>query len=54
VLGIYYAIGLSWAGIEYGLLVGLSTGLLTFIPIVGWLVGFVTAATLAIVQSGRT
>ena len=39
VLGIYYAIGLSWAGIEYGLLVGLSTGLLTFIPIVGWLVG---------------
>ena len=39
VLGIYYAIGLSWAGIEYGLLVGLSTGLLAFIPIVGWMRG---------------
>ena len=26
VLGIYYAIGLSWAGIEYGLLVGLTHG----------------------------
>jgi predicted PurR-regulated permease PerM len=51
VLGIYYAIGLSWAGIEYGLLVGISTGILTFIPIVGWLLGFVTAASLAIVQS---
>jgi predicted PurR-regulated permease PerM len=50
VLGIYYAIGLSWAGIEYGLLVGLSTGLLAFIPIIGWLLGFITAATLAIVQ----
>jgi predicted PurR-regulated permease PerM len=51
VLGIYYAIGLSWAGIEYGLLVGLTTGLLTFIPIIGWLLGFVTAATLAVVQA---
>ena len=51
VLGIYYAIGLSWAGIEYGLLVGLSTGLLAFIPIIGWLLGFITAASLAIVQS---
>ena len=50
VLGVYYAIGLSWAGIEYGLLVGLSTGLLAFIPIIGWLLGFITAATLAIVQ----
>ena len=50
-LGIYYAIGLSWAGIEYGLLVGLSTGLLAFIPIIGWLLGFITAASLAIVQS---
>ena len=51
VLGIYYAIGLSWAGIQYGLLVGLTTGLLTFVPIVGWLVGLVTAASLAIVQA---
>ena len=51
VLGVYYAIGLSWAGIEYGLLVGLSTGLLAFIPIIGWLVGFITAASLALVQA---
>lgn len=49
-LGIFYAIGLSWAGIDYGLLIGLSTGLLAFIPIVGWLLGLVCAAGLAIVQ----
>ena len=40
-LGIFYAIGLSWAGIDYGLLVGLTTGLLAFIPIVGWLLGLI-------------
>jgi predicted PurR-regulated permease PerM len=51
VLGIYYAIGLSWAGIDYGLLVGLTTGLLAFIPIIGWLLGLIVAASLAIVQA---
>ena len=50
VLGIFYAIGLSWAGIDYGLLVGLTTGLLAFIPIIGWLLGLIFAAGLAIVQ----
>jgi predicted PurR-regulated permease PerM len=49
-LGMYYAAGLSWAGIEYGLLVGLTTGVLAFIPVVGWILGAVTAAGLAIVQ----
>jgi hypothetical protein len=50
VLGIYYAVGLSWAGIDYGLLVGLTTGVLAFIPIVGWLLGLIFASGLAIVQ----
>jgi predicted PurR-regulated permease PerM len=50
VLGVFYAIGLSWAGIDYGLLVGLTTGLLAFIPIIGWLLGLIFAAGLAIVQ----
>jgi predicted PurR-regulated permease PerM len=50
VLGIFYAIGLSWAGIDYGLLVGLTTGLLAFVPIVGWLLGLIFASGLAIVQ----
>jgi predicted PurR-regulated permease PerM len=41
---------LSWAGIDYGLLVGLTTGLLAFIPIVGWILGLLFASGLAIVQ----
>lgn len=49
-LGVFYAIGLSWAGIDYGLLVGLTTGLLAFIPIIGWLLGLIFASGLAIVQ----
>ncbi len=49
-LGIFYAIGLSWAGIDYGLLVGLTTGLLAFIPIVGWVLGLLFASGLAVVQ----
>src|SRR5262249_1719486 len=35
---------------EYGLLVGLTTGLLAFIPIIGWVLGLITASTLALVQ----
>jgi predicted PurR-regulated permease PerM len=50
ILGVFYAIGLSWAGINYGLLVGLATGLLAFIPIIGWLLGLITAVTIAVVQ----
>ena len=50
VLGMVYAVGLSWAGIDYGLLIGLTTGLLAFIPIVGWMLGLICAAGLAIVQ----
>jgi len=50
ILGVFYAVGLSWTGIDYGLLVGLTTGLLSFIPIIGWLVGLLLASTFAIVQ----
>lgn len=50
VLGVFYAVGLVWAGIEYGLLVGLTTGGLAFIPVIGWLLGLITAAGLALVQ----
>jgi predicted PurR-regulated permease PerM len=50
-LGLYYAVGLSLVGIEYGLLVGLTTGILGFIPIVGWALGLIVTASLAIVQS---
>jgi len=50
ILGVGYAVGLSWAGIDYGLLLGLTTGLLSFIPIIGWLLGLLLSSGFAIVQ----
>ena len=50
VLAIYYALALGAAGLRYGLLVGLATGLMSFMPFVGWALGLITATTIAIVQ----
>ena len=36
ILAVFYAAGLSLAGLQYGLLVGSLTGLASFIPIFGW------------------
>lgn len=52
ILGLFYAAGLSWAGIKYGLIVGLTTGALAFVPVIGWVVGLIMALSLAIVQYG--
>lgn len=49
-LGIYYAVGLSLIGLNFGLLIGFLTGLLSFIPYVGSTVGLVLAAGVAVVQ----
>lgn len=45
-LGIFYAIGLSFAGLQGGVIIGLFTGLASFVPYVGMLVG--TAAGLLV------
>lgn len=50
VLGVFYAVGLSAAGLNFGLVVGLLAGLLSFIPFVGTLFGFVTSTGLALLQ----
>jgi predicted PurR-regulated permease PerM len=50
ILGALYAVGLTWAGLRYGLLIGVATGILTFVPFVGWALGLLTAATIAVVQ----
>lgn len=50
ILGAFYAITLTAIGLNYGLLIGLATGALAFVPIVGWLIGFLTATTVAVVQ----
>ncbi len=51
-LGVFYAVALSAIGLELGLTVGLMTGVLSFIPYVGSLTGFVAAVLLAAAQFG--
>jgi predicted PurR-regulated permease PerM len=50
ILGCYYAVGLTLAGLNFGLLIGLFAGLISFIPYVGSLVGLVLAVGVALVQ----
>jgi len=50
ILGIYYATGLTLVGLNFGLLIGLFAGLISFIPYVGSLVGLGLAVSVAIVQ----
>jgi predicted PurR-regulated permease PerM len=49
-LALIYAVGLSLIGLRYGLLIGLATGVLSFIPFVGWALGLIMASTLALLQ----
>ena len=49
-LAAFYAIGLTVVGLDLGLIVGLSAGLLSFIPYVGTITGAVTSIGLAIAQ----
>ncbi len=50
ILGIYYAVGLTLTGLNFGLLIGLFSGLISFIPYAGSLVGLVLAIGVALVQ----
>jgi predicted PurR-regulated permease PerM len=50
VLGIIYAVGLTLTGLNFGILIGLFAGLISFIPYVGSLVGLVLAVGVAFVQ----
>ena len=47
-LGVFYAIGLTAVGLPFGAVVGLATGLMSFIPYVGMLSGFAVGMWLAI------
>ncbi|MGO9673026.1 MAG: AI-2E family transporter [Methylocella sp.] len=49
-LGLWYGVGLSLIGLNFGLLIGLSAGFLSFIPYVGSLTALVLSAIVAIVQ----
>lgn len=49
-LGTFYGIGLSFVGLDLGLLVGFIAGIISFIPYVGSIVGFITAMAIAFAQ----
>ncbi len=50
ILGAYYAIGLTLAGLSFGALIGASCGFLTFIPYVGSLTALVVSFGVAMAQ----
>lgn len=50
ILGSFYAVGLSLTGLNFGLLIGLISGLISFIPYVGSMTGLVLAVGVAIAQ----
>ncbi|PCH45656.1 MAG: AI-2E family transporter [Hyphomicrobiales bacterium] len=49
-LGVFYALALTLTGLNFGLLIGLFAGIISFIPYVGSMVGFVLAIGVALVQ----
>jgi predicted PurR-regulated permease PerM len=50
VLAFYYATAVSLTGISFGFVIGLVTGLISFIPFVGFLTGFSLSMVIATVQ----
>jgi predicted PurR-regulated permease PerM len=50
ILAVFYAIGLTLVGLNSGFLIGLMTGLFSFIPFVGAATGFLIAAIVAVAQ----
>ena len=50
ILGSFYAVALTLTGLNFGLLIGLVSGLITFIPYVGSMTGLVLAVGVAIAQ----
>ncbi len=50
ILGLFYALALSLAGLNFGLLIGLVSGLIGFIPYVGSITGLVLSVGVALAQ----
>lgn len=46
-LGAFYAVALSIAGLQYGFVIGVATGVLSVIPFVGSTIGLLTSVTVA-------
>ncbi len=50
VLGVIYAVGLTLVGLKFGLIVGIFAGILSFVPYLGTILGFVVGVALALFQ----
>jgi predicted PurR-regulated permease PerM len=50
ILGSFYAVGLSLVGLNFGLLIGLGAGLVSFIPYIGSMSGLVISTGVAVAQ----
>ncbi|MEQ8396856.1 AI-2E family transporter [Thalassobaculum sp.] len=50
ILGVFYAAGLTIAGLDFGLVIGLFSGLISFVPFIGALIGGVLSVGLALAQ----
>ncbi len=49
-LGVWYGVGFTMAGLNFGLLIGITAGVLSFIPYVGSLTGLILSVSVALVQ----
>ncbi|MEM9633409.1 MAG: AI-2E family transporter [Pseudomonadota bacterium] len=50
ILGCFYAVSLALVGLNFGLLIGMGAGLISFIPFVGAGLGFIVSFGVALVQ----
>src|SRR6202451_4568944 len=50
ILGSYYAVGLTLAGLNFGFLIGVVSGLISFVPYVGSLTALVVSLCVAVAQ----
>jgi predicted PurR-regulated permease PerM len=50
IVGVYYAVALTLVGLNFGLLIGLTAGVLTFMPYIGSMAGLLIATCVAIGQ----
>lgn len=48
IMAAFYAVALSWAGVRYSFLIGLATGVMSFVPFVGWALGLLIAGAVAV------
>ena len=52
ILALLYAVGLSLVGLDFGLVIGLGAGAISFVPFLGAIAGFVVSLGVALFQFG--